>query len=236
MTTEPRSVLRSPLVAVDGDFVDHSPSSPFGFSYVANGSDSDFDATLRLVRAAQDGDAGALDDLFRRYLPRVRQIVALRVGRRLRQMMDVEDLVQNSLLRVLSSLKDFEARSEARFRNWLATCVEREIVDSLRTETRQKRGGGAVLRFGDCDASVLRSSLFGRGVSTPSAHACAEELAARLEEEILAMPVHERELIILRAVCDMSYEEMGAQLGLTNLDVLRVACSRAFRKLRARIE
>ena len=46
--------------------------------------------TIQLVLAAQNGDAAALESLFSRYLPYVTQIVALRVGRRLGQMVEVE--------------------------------------------------------------------------------------------------------------------------------------------------
>ncbi len=42
------------------------------------------DPTTCLVLAAQGGDRDALEGLFRRYLPRVRQIVALRLGYSLR--------------------------------------------------------------------------------------------------------------------------------------------------------
>ena len=198
--------------------------------------DEELDATLQLVRAAQTGDGAALDRLLERYLPRVRQIVALRAGWRVRQMVDIEDVVQDVLLRVLKGLEQFEVRSEASFRNWLARCVEREIVDTKRHETRQKRGGGNVRRFGDCDASVLHSSIFGGDLSTPSAHARAGELADRLEDALLEMPEYQRELIVMRAVCGMSYSELAAELGIENEGAVRVAYSRALGILRQSVE
>lgn len=42
--------------------------------------DATFHHTVSLVKKAQDGDRQAMEDLFVRYLPRVRQIVALRLG------------------------------------------------------------------------------------------------------------------------------------------------------------
>src|SRR5262245_12995939 len=90
--------------------------------------------TILLVRAAQRGDAEALEALFTRYLPRVRQIVALRLGWRLRQLLEVDDIVQEVLLDAFQGLGQFEPRSEGSFRNWLARTVEREIVDTSRTE------------------------------------------------------------------------------------------------------
>jgi RNA polymerase sigma factor (sigma-70 family) len=158
------------------------------------------------------------------------------MGWRLSRMVDVEDVVQNVLIRVFTSLDKLETPSPGSFRNWLARCVEREIIDTHRTETRKKRGGGGVVRFGDCDASVLRSSIFRADGSTPSAHAQARELGDRLEEALLAMPEHERELIVLRALCDMPYDEIAAHLGIENQAAIRVACSRALRKLKALAE
>ena len=56
--------------------------------------------TIELVLAAQKGDAAALETLFSRYLPHVTQIVALRMGRRLGQMIEVEDVVQEVFIEV----------------------------------------------------------------------------------------------------------------------------------------
>ena len=88
------------------------------------------DPTTCLVLAAQGGDRDALEGLFRRYLPRVRQIVALRLGYSLRDFADSEDLVQEALLNVFRNLDRFGARSEGRFRYWLTRCV----ANSMRTQ------------------------------------------------------------------------------------------------------
>ena len=192
-------------------------------------------ATTLLVRAAQAGDAAAREALFARYLPRVRQIVALRMGRRLRQIIEIDDVVQEVLLDAFKGLKSFEPRSEGSFRNWLARCVEREIVDSVRTETRKKRGGGIVRRFSDCDSSLLGSSIFGADLTSPSAGVRADEFSQRIEEALLQMPAYQRDLIILRALCDMSYAEVAAELGISREETVRVAYSRALRQLEERL-
>ena len=197
------------------------------------GADDDLSTTLLLVQAVQEGDPGALEDLFFRYLPHVRQIVALRTGRRLRQFLELEDIVQEALIRVLQGLENFELRSEGSFRNWLSRCVEREIIKQARTLGRKKRGGGRVHRFSECDTTLLPSSIFGDDHQpTPSEFAQASEVAQKLEDGILAMPEFLRELIILRAVCGMTYAEVAVELGIEREDTLRMAFSRALQKLR----
>lgn len=192
-------------------------------------------ATTLLIRAAQAGDATAREALFARYLPRVRQIVALRMGQRLRQLIEVDDVVQEVLLDAFQGLEKFEPRSEGSFRNWLARCVEREIVDSARTETRKKRGGGAVRRFSDCDSSLLGSSIFGADATSPSAGVRLDELGERIEEALLQLPAYQRDLIVLRALCEMSYAEIAAELGISREETVRVAFSRALRQLKEQL-
>jgi RNA polymerase sigma-70 factor (ECF subfamily) len=201
--------------------MEHTPESPV--------------ATTLLVRAAQGGDAAALEALFARYLPRVRQIVALRMGWRLRQVLEVEDVVQEVLLDAFQGLEKFQPRSEGSFRNWLARCVEREVVDAARTESRKKRGGGAVRRFSDYDSALLGSSIFGADATSPSAGVRVDELGARIEEALLEMPAHQRDLIVLRALCEMSYAEVAGELGISREETVRVAYSRALRQLEERL-
>jgi RNA polymerase sigma-70 factor (ECF subfamily) len=194
--------------------------------------DEGLNTTLRLVLAVQDGSSTAMDDLVERHLPRVRQVVALRMGFRLRQLFDHEDVVQGVMLRVLGGVHNFEHRGEGSFRNWLARCIEHELIDLLRGAQREKRGGGDERRFGDCPSSLLPSAVFADDSPTPSEFARAEELADSIEEHLLALPEHHREIIILRCVCGMSFAEISEELGFSKEGSGRVAFSRAVQRLR----
>ncbi len=193
-------------------------------------------STLQLIRLAQAGDVHALDDLAARYLPCVRQIVSLRVGSQLRRHADIDDLVQDAIVRILADLSSYQPRTEGTFRNWLARCVENEVIDQARRHSSRKRGHGRVLRFADCDSRALHSTIFAGSEPAPSQWARAAETAERIREELLQMPEHQRELIILRTLCDMSYEDVALELGLPTAGAARVACSRALAQLRERIE
>ena len=65
------------------------------------------------VEAALAGDRAALDDLLREHLPLVYNVV----GRALFGHPDVDDVVQETMLRVVRQLPDL--RDPGRFRAWL---------------------------------------------------------------------------------------------------------------------
>ena len=86
-----------------------------------------------LVTAARAGDQRALDELLTRYLPLVYNIV----GRALGQPEDVDDVVQDTMLRVVRGLGGL--REPERFRSWLVAVTMNQI-----REHRQYRRGAAV--------------------------------------------------------------------------------------------
>ncbi|MEV7282361.1 sigma-70 family RNA polymerase sigma factor [Streptomyces sp. NPDC093111] len=77
--------------------------------------------TAELVEAARAGDARAGDDLVRAYLPLVYNIV----GRALDGHADVDDLVQDTMVRALDGLPGL--RDPARFRSWLVAIAMNRI-------------------------------------------------------------------------------------------------------------
>jgi DNA-directed RNA polymerase specialized sigma24 family protein len=119
------------------------------------------------VSAAQEGDRRALEELFARYLPRVRQIVALRMGRRQRQILEVDDVAQEALLSVFRGLERFEHRSQGSFRNWLARCVESQVAGAARKAGARKRGGGKVRLFCDLAPEGRSTQTFRDGNAAP---------------------------------------------------------------------
>lgn len=197
--------------------------------------DSKFSATLHLVEAAQSGSKQATEDLFARYLPIVERIVSLRMGWKLRRFMDYEDLAQESLLAVFQSLDSFQHRSEGSFRNWVATCVERRIVDTVRKVDARRRGEGNELRFRDCRTELFLSSILAGRSPTPSSIAAQREMEERVEEAILSLKPHLREVIVQRHLCGLTYVEIARNMNLDESSI-RYACTRAERTTLARIE
>jgi RNA polymerase sigma factor (sigma-70 family) len=78
-----------------------------------------------LVVAAQAGDPRALDDLVTAYLPLVYTIVRRALG----GLPDVDDVVQETMLRALRELRTL--RTPESFRPWLATIATRQVSTHL---------------------------------------------------------------------------------------------------------
>jgi RNA polymerase sigma factor (sigma-70 family) len=83
----------------------------------------------RLVRSAQAGDAAARDELITGHLPLIYNIV----GRALNGHPDVDDLVQDTMLRAIRGLPAL--REPDRFRSWLVAIAYRQIQLHLRSRS-----------------------------------------------------------------------------------------------------
>src|SRR5229473_1171074 len=83
------------------------------------------------VIAAQRGDRAALDRLAAAYLPLVYNIV----GRAMNGHPDVDDVVQETMIRALRGIGDL--RDPQAFRSWLVAIAVRQVRDSYRARVAQ---------------------------------------------------------------------------------------------------
>ncbi|MFI6036173.1 RNA polymerase sigma factor [Streptomyces sp. NPDC051315] len=110
------------------------------------------------VAAAQAGDRHALDELVAGWLPLVYNIV----GRALNGHADVDDVVQETMLRAVGNLGSL--RDPDSFRSWLVAIAMRQIRDRARRRTAQRLDETAP-REGAADfaeLTVLRLQLEGQ--------------------------------------------------------------------------
>lgn len=194
-----------------------------------------FQETVTLVRRTQAGDREAERTLFERYLPRVRQIVALRIGKPMRELSEDEDIVQDSLLDAFRKLQDLEHVSEGSFHNWVVCLVENNIRDHWRRGRAEKRGAGRVKPFADYETSVLAQSIPTGRDPSPSAVARGREMEEGLERALLSLSERHRRVIDLRRLCEMSYAEIAQAMGLGSESSARSLYSRAITELSKRL-
>ncbi|MET7510317.1 sigma-70 family RNA polymerase sigma factor [Streptomyces albidoflavus] len=80
----------------------------------------------RTVEAARDGDAGAVERLTAGALPLVYNVI----GRAAERDLDVDDIVQDTMVAVIRALP--ELRETAKFRSWLVAIAVRQLTDARR--------------------------------------------------------------------------------------------------------
>jgi RNA polymerase sigma-70 factor (ECF subfamily) len=196
---------------------------------------SPLETTLAQARAARDGDRAALEALFQRYLPRVIDIVALRLGRCRRDLGAIEDIAQESLLDAFRGIDRFREQSEATFRNWIARIVENNVRDQERHRTARKRGGGKMQSLSELSDSSDAEAAAAHD-ATPSQVAGAREDAAMIESALLQLGERQREVIVLRDRCEMSFEEVAKAMHLKNSESARMMHRRALQDLAVAIQ
>lgn len=119
---------------------------------------------VAVIAAARAGDARALDQLIADYLPLVYNIV----GRALSGHVDVDDVVQETMLRVVHGLDGL--RDPANFRSWLVAITVRQIRDRWRDLQFAKTHSGGLSPEWDVadpgsdfvDLTIMRLGLSGQ--------------------------------------------------------------------------
>jgi RNA polymerase sigma-70 factor (ECF subfamily) len=176
------------------------------------------DSTVDLVERAKAGDSDAVNRLFARFLPSLRRWASGRLPRWTRDLMDTDDLVQETLIRAVKRIGQFESRHEGALQAYLRQAVVNRIRDEVR---RSKRSPVA---------TALDDDAADRGAS-PLEDAIGAEALERYEAALARLRPEEREAIVARVEMDGSYQEVAQALGRPSADAARMAVSRALLRL-----
>lgn len=176
------------------------------------------DTTFDLVEQVKAGDREALDRLFARFLPALRRWASGRLPRASRDLMDTDDLVQETVWRAVKRIEKFESRHEGALQAYL----RQAIVNRIRDEMRHRKRVPAPVELDD-NASDNGAS--------PLELAIGEEAVQRYEAALARLRPEEREAIVARVEMESSYQEMAGALGKPSADAARMAVSRALLRL-----
>src|SRR3982074_1734620 len=91
------------------------------------------------ARAGETDDAGELCALYRNYL---RMLVRSGLGPKLRERVELSDVVQEALVEVVRQFPKFTGQTEGALVGWLRRLVGEKLADLGRYHHRVKRGGG----------------------------------------------------------------------------------------------
>ncbi|MAF67369.1 MAG: RNA polymerase sigma factor [Planctomycetota bacterium] len=182
--------------------------------------------TRFLVARAQAGDDEALENLFQRHHDHLLLAVRLRLGTRLRSMLESADIFQSVALEAFRDLDNFEPREPGSFRHYLNALVLNNIRDRARYFDAAKRQGGEPVP--QSQLASLPAGGQGEGYLDLTGR------FERLEREIERLPQDMREVLILRSVDGLPSQEVAKMLGKSDAAV-RKTYSRAMAHLASRM-
>lgn len=173
----------------------------------------------RWVDAARNGDQAAFEQLVRLYEKRVFALTLRMCSNR----EDAAEAAQETFLAVWQGLPNF--RGESSFSTWLYRLASNACVDLLRREGRHRAAAGPSL-----DDEENRTDL---PDSTPTPHEQAErqELREQVEAGLRALSPEHRQVLVLRELHQLSYDEIARVLSL-DVGTVKSRINRGRKRLR----
>jgi RNA polymerase sigma factor, sigma-70 family len=157
-----------------------------------------------IVRRVQDGDVNAFGDLVAAYEKNVYNLALRMTG----SAQDAEDMAQEAFLKAYSSLAGF--RGESKFSVWLYRIVSNVCLDFLRKKGKRQT---VSLSAEDDDGEDVVLDV---PDTAQSPEALLEKKLTRdaVRRGLASLPEDARQILLLREIQGLSYEEIGETLGL----------------------
>lgn len=170
--------------------------------------------------------------MIARYYPRVRKIVRLRMGTKLRRTMESGDVLQETFAKAVRMLDRFEMRDEGALINWLARIAERELLNAADHVAAQKR---AQDRRVSLDEFNQVTAIPAPASAQPLAELIDDEETALVEQCIAELPEGYRELILLRNYAGLPFAEIARETGRPSDNAARMMHVQAMIELARRL-
>jgi RNA polymerase sigma factor (sigma-70 family) len=178
----------------------------------------DPETTVELLNRVKAGDDAARERLVARCLPPLRRWARGRLPSYARDMLDTEDLVQESVFAALRRIEGFEAKREGALQAYLRQALANRIKDVIRYKRRRPL------------QTELPEDAADQGES-PLEQVIGLENTERYEAAMLRLRDVDREAIIARVELRYSYQDLAVALGKPSADAARVAVARAVYRL-----
>lgn len=180
---------------------------------------------VALIRAAQEGDHDAFEQLVRLYDQSVLRL-ALNL---LRSEEDARDAYQEAFLKAYRSLPGF--RFECSFHTWLYRIVTNICLDHLRKRTVRKEDP-AVIETEEGTRDLFDAVEDSRSEADPERDLLRRELGRRIEEALATLGPRERVVFELKHYQGLRLRVIGEMLSTTE-ETAKNCLYRATQKLRA---
>ena len=171
------------------------------------------------VDAARQGDQSAFEQLVKLYEKRVLALTT----RMCKNPADAEEAAQEAFLSAWQGLPFF--RGDASFSTWLYRLASNACVDLLRREGRRQSAAGPSLNDEEVQLEVPDTA------PSPQEQAERSELRQQIEAGLQALTPDHRQVLLLREMHQLSYDEIADTLEL-DVGTVKSRISRGRKQLR----
>lgn len=212
-----------------------APSEKGGAQPLPDGIDPT--QSMELVWQGQAGNAGAVNELFTRYIPRLRRILNIRITAAQRVKVDPEDVLQETLIVATRRFNELEVRTPESIKQWLSKIADYEIKNRLEYLHAQKRDAAREVRVrSDSESEDLTGVVVPSLDPTPSQTFARTEMEALLDLHVKQLePADYREVILLRDYYEADWEQIRETLDRPSIEAVQDLYNRARKRLHERI-
>lgn len=158
----------------------------------------------KVVRRILNGDVNAYEELVKAYEKNVYNLALRMTG----NSEDAADMSQEAFIKAYNSLSGF--RGDSKFSVWLYRIVSNVCLDFLRSRKRKptvslsvEDEGGEDVELDIADETLSPETLLERQLTREA-----------VQRGLNALPMEHRQILLLREIQGLSYEEIGTALGL----------------------
>ncbi len=183
---------------------------------------------MELIAKARAGEVEALGELCNLYRNYMRMVVRTGLGPKLRERVELSDVVQETLVEVIRQFPQFTGQNEAALVGWLRRLVGQKLADLGRYHSRAKRSAGGPdvpldaawdLPGGEGSHGGKLLDMLALSQTSPSEAASNRELTVLLADALAALPEAEAEVLWLYHAENLSFEGIGDRMGVSRKSI-----------------
>jgi RNA polymerase sigma-70 factor, ECF subfamily len=166
-------------------------------------------STYGLLGQARLGDRESLSRMFEKHRKRLAVLVHFKLGAQVRGRLDVDDILQETLLRAYRDLDAFRYQSPGSFMRWLSAIADHVILDRVRYLSRDRRAGEEVPFRSPSNPAGPDP----RDSRTPSRVFLERENVGRLMDALEQLPEDYRQVILMIKLEGLPTVEVAQRMG-----------------------
>ncbi len=176
------------------------------------------DEVLQLINSARAGNTDQLGQLLQFYFSYLTVLANTQLDQRLRKRLNPSDLVQETMMAAHRDFAAFRGNSPQEFVGWLRQILINVLHGAIAKHVKAgKRDIRREISIDQVEAKVDRSStklasILPGKVESPSSPMHAAERAADLAEHLSMLPPDYKEVIVLRNLRGLSFDEIAEEM------------------------